>query len=88
MLPRCQYCVTTVTTVFTLCHRCVIVRCVSTVVCSFVRDVKPTGEEFEEALQFLRSMGEFTVDKRSEPGLISAILGVDTLVNVSIHSVV
>jgi protocatechuate 3,4-dioxygenase beta subunit len=52
----------------------------------FIRDVKPTEEEFFRAIDFLTRTGQTCTDKRQEFLLLSDILGVSMLVDAINHT--
>ena len=51
----------------------------------FIRDVEPTEEEFDLAIDFLARTGKWTTESRSEFMLLSDILGVSMLVDAINH---
>lgn len=52
---------------------------------AFVRETRPSDEEFEQGLAFLAAIGQATGPKKNEAVLLSDILGVSTLVSVLNH---
>jgi len=51
----------------------------------FIRDVEPTEEEFELAIDFLARTGQWTSESRSEYMLFSDVTGVSMLVDATNH---
>lgn len=49
---------------------------------AFIREVKPTDVEFEQACAFLVSLGKATTEKKNEVILASDILGASTLISL------
>lgn len=48
----------------------------------FIRDIRPSDVEFEQAIEFLNRIGQATHDKHNEGILIADVLGLSTLVGL------
>lgn len=52
---------------------------------AFIREVRPTPQEYERALQFVAGLGHHTTDVKNEVVLCADVLGLSTLVDLLNH---